>query len=359
MSFQEILNTLGVDTSRTQSILQAPGAYAKNRIALIGTTGAGKSAHVAGLVKSAERRASTTANTTYPFKCLILENQSNIIEDVARLREGRFPPKTPAQQQFAAEAGLLLEWQHTGKVGPFETPLWTKKVQIPICDLAGEDLSQLINQVQQATNLGQIARDRVGHLLNYVHNADGYIIIIKATRARGLGKVLEEEITSVAGTSKYADANLVRILYSIINHKRSNPSRPIKGIAVVITAWDGLAPVAKEIEAITGTPFNPLDTNIGQNDLEKFVYACFPSTHAAIKSLGLKNIQYFPSFFEVERNSAGAPVCWEDEPGSPKIRRADLFDKSRPWQDNANTIIDSEYWFFRELDWLQQFATLG
>jgi hypothetical protein len=362
-AWQELMNIAGIDTARpidAGTMMEVQPL--SNRLAIIGTTGAGKSSHVAGLVKAADRRVSTTANTDYPFRYIINEGSSNIIEDVAALRDGRFPPKTPAFRQFSAEPGLTLEWRHQAKE-PFTgrtLNLWTKRVYVPICDLAGEDLAQLIDQVRNATNLGQVTLDRVKHLMNIVNMSAGYIIVIKATRARGLGKVLEDEPTQIPGTSKYPDANLTRMLYKIIQFKRNHPHSPhIKGIAVVVTAWDGLAPVAKEIEAITGQPFNPLDTRIGNDALEKFVYACFPSTHAAIKSLNLKNVQYFPSFFEVERDSRGNPICWDDEPGSPKIKKANLFDPERSWEDNVNTILDSEFWFFKELDWLQQFAALG
>lgn len=361
---QEIYNIVGVSPQQEISSATPIHLYpVKNRISLLGTTASGKSAHIGGLVKAAERRVSKTANTDYPFRCLILEGSTNIIDDVARLRAGHFPPKTEAYQQFASEAGLLLEWRHTMKLGPIKQTLWTKRLQVPICDLAGEDLAQVIRQVRHKGALGEMARNQVRQLISYVRQSDGYIVVIKATRAQGLGELFEPEPEvgdpKKTGLSKYPDANLVRMLYDIINYKHEHPERPIKGVSVVVTAWDGLAPVAKEIEQITGNTFDPLNLNIGQRDIEKFIYACFPSTHAAIKSLGIPNVQYFPSFFEIERNEQKQPICWEDEPNSPKIKRANIIDPDRPWEDNVNTVIDSEYWFFKELDWLQQFATLG
>jgi hypothetical protein len=149
------------------------------------------------------------------------------------------------------------------------------------------------------------------------------------------------------------------MLSDIINYKTLHPHRPIKGVLVVVTAWDALAPVAKEIEAITGSTFDPLNPMFGERDIEKFIYACFPSTHAAIKSLGIPNVRYLPSFFLVEKDADGKPVCWEDEPGSPKIKKARFLDPDRDWQHNVNAIQDSETWFFKALDWLQEFASLG
>ncbi|MCK9556394.1 hypothetical protein M0R36_11390, partial [bacterium] len=162
--------------------------------------------------------------------------------------------------------------------------------------------------------------------------------------------------TGIDGLSIYSDANLARIVKGIVKFKRQNSNSPkLRNLAIVVTAWDGLAPVAKQISQITGQPFDPLDTKLSAECLDKFVYAFYPSTHAAIHSLGLSNIRYFPSFFEVERDSAGNPICW-DGGNSPKIKRPEIFDRGRNWEDNVNTIKSSEFWFFKELDWLQELA---
>jgi hypothetical protein len=118
----------------------------------------------------------------------------------------------------------------------------------------------------------------------------------------------------------------------------------------------------KEIEAVTGEPFDPLNDNISQASLDKLVYACFPSTHATIASLGLKNVQYFPSYCLVERDANDKPLLWEEEPGlgTPRIKLRDIFNNpDSKWEDNVNAIMDSEKSTFKVLDWLQEFATLG
>lgn len=334
----------------------------KNQITMIGTRGAGKSSHIAGLIKAADRKVSTSRDTDNPFRYIIDEGSSNIIHDVSALRAGNFPPPTGASKRSYMEPGVTFEWTSVKRIGGQTITLSRKQARMPILDLAGEDLVKLIDKVKQARSLGDLSSveaDNAERITNKVNQSSGLMLIIKATRAQGLGFEIEKEPCDINGMSIYSDANLARMVNGIIRYKRQHPeSPPLRHVAIVITAWDGLAPVAKKISQITGVEFNPLDEKISNESLDKFVYAFFPSTHAAITSLGISNIRYFPSYFLVERDGHGNPLCWEGTTNH-KIKRVDLFDSARQWQDNANTIYDSEKWFFKELDWLQEFATLG
>ena len=333
----------------------------KNQITMIGTIGAGKSSHFAGLIKAADRKVSTSRDTEYPFRYIIDEGSSNIIHDVSALRAGHFPPKTSASKRSYMEPGATFEWMHIKRVAGQTITLSKKQAKMPILDLAGEDLVKLIEKVKEARDLDSLSTvdaENAERITNKVNQSSGLMLIIKATRAQGLGFELEKETCDITGMSIYSDANLARMVNGIIRYKHKHPeSPPLKGVAIIITAWDGLAPVAKKISQITGVPFDPLDEKISSESLDRFVYACFPSTHAAITSLGISNIRYFPSYFLVERDNKGEPLNW-DGTDKAKIKRVDLFDSERPWQDNANTIFDSEKWFFREIDWLQEYATL-
>lgn len=356
---QTIKNVVGWEEgTQNKNVGSLLDVVERNRISIIGTGGAGKTTYATLIVKAAERKASKSKNSNYPFKVIVQEGSSNLYDDLARIRAGYFPPKTQAFKTINIEPGLTLEWQQVALDG--KVPLWTKRVHLPICDLAGEDIVQMINKVKEVRTLQQAAQTNVEKLVKFINQSSGYIIVIKATRGQGLGLETEAEATNVAGMSSYADANLARIITSIIQHKHNNPntSPPIKGMAIVVTAWDGLDAVAKRISAITGQPFDPTDEKISQQSLEKFVYACFPSTHAAITSLGLKNTQYFPSFILTEKDSNGKEICW---PGTnmPKIKRKDIFEPGTNWEDNVNTIYDSEFWSFKLIDWLQAYASLG
>lgn len=329
----------------------------KNLLTMIGTMGAGKSAHLAGLLIAADRKVSKSRGTEYPFRYFIDEGSSNIENDKSALRAGHFPPKTGLMKQSTVEPAATFEWAHVKTLAGREITLTKQQSKMNILDMAGEDIVSLIEKVNQTRTLQQASKLNMDRSINLVCNSSALMLIIKATRAQGLDIELEKEPTGIDGLSIYSDANLARIVKGIVKFKRQNTNSPkLTHIAIVVTAWDGLAPVAKQISQITGQPFDPLDTKLSSECLDKFVYAFYPSTHATIHSLGLNNIRYFPSFFEVERNSKGEPICW-DGTQSPKIKRPEIFDRGRNWEDNVNTIKSSEFWFFKELDWLQELAS--
>lgn len=337
--------------------------FDQNCVVMIGVMGAGKTAHQAGLIKAADRKVSKSRNTEYPFRYLLDEGGTDIIHDVAALRAGHFPPKTMSLKSTTIKPSATFEWSHVKFLAGQTIPVWKKQTKMVLLDLAGEDIVLLIDKVKAARTLQQAAALNADRITNTINKATALLIIIKATRAQGLGIELEAEPTGFDGMSIYSDANLARILNKIIKYKKQNPNGPqLRKIAIVVTAWDGLDPVAKQIAQITGEPFDPTDTNLSAESLDKFVYACFPSTHAEIVSLGLKDVRYFPSFFRTEKDDAGNPICWPNPDGSPgkspKIKRKNIFDtdENQKWEDNVNTICDSEFWFFKELDWLQELA---
>lgn len=351
----DLLDAAGMGQKQPQQALATPihlFPY-KNRISLIGTVGAGKSTVVGGVVMTAETMVRDYAKTNNPFFCRVLEGRSEIHQDVSDLREGRFPAKTAAFGEFASEAGLLLEWERKITVLGRTRTLTKKLLQVPICDIAGEDLQQTIRQVRMQGALGDYAKSKVRNLISYVRESDGYIITIKSTRAKGLGKQIEQEKDKKL--SRDPDVNLVRLLENLMNYKMTHRSRPLKGVAVVITAWDRLKPVADRIG------FDILDPDMGQQDLENFVASCFPSTYAAIQSLRVPNVQYFPSFFEVETDENDNVIYWPDNPTSPKIRPRlkDPFQNPSNWWEGIRKVSYSESQFERLILWLKQFAVAG
>ena len=342
--FQQFLDEVGI--SRQQPNVATPihlFPY-KNRTSLIGTVGAGKSAVVSGIVMRAEARCADRQD----FYCRVLEGSSEIHQDVSDMRDGHFPRKTTPFGAFASEAGLLLENERRLGVGKLSSIVSKNLRQVPICDIAGEDISQMIRQVRAAGALGEIAKQAVRNLIAYVRESDAHIITLKATRAKGLfdgGRQLEEEAD--AKVSRDPDVNLVRLLEDLMNYKATHRSRPVRGVAVVITAWDRLkaSGVADKIG------FDILNPMIGQNDLQGFVQGCFPSTFAAIKSLRVPNVQYFPSFFEVETDEQGNELRWPDN--SPKIKhRQPSEGNPDEWFRDLRGISYSEASYDRLIDWI-------
>ena len=104
----------------------------KNRFAMLGTVASGKSTVAAGIVLTAQ----TLSSDIPDFYCRVIESNSEILQDASNLRRGRFPAKTKAYEKYPVESGLLLIWNK--RFGG------DRKIQIPICDVAGEDVQQMI-----------------------------------------------------------------------------------------------------------------------------------------------------------------------------------------------------------------------
>lgn len=264
--------------------------YCKSRFSLIGTVGSGKST-VAALIGLTTQ---TLSSVEPEFFCRIIERNSDIYADISNLRSGRFPAKTAPLSAFATEAGLLLAKKKTPSF------LGMKQLQMPICDVSGEDLQLNIRQyAAKMGNLGAAAYSAFAQLTRYVKECDGMIVCVDASRA-----VLGRDIQIKTEDDKYLhfdpDVNLVRILNDVFDY-REQIRRPLKGIAIVITKWDELKP---HVEHLGLDLFNPT-----QNDMAVFMDTFFPSVSQAIKSYILTNnsvrIAYFPMYVEIERNEDG------------------------------------------------------
>jgi hypothetical protein len=348
--WQELLDVVGLNQQQQREAAPRIDRFGGGkRISFLGTPGAGKTVTVGGLVMRAEAKVADTAHSDTPFFCRVLENASEIHQDVSDLRDGHFPKKTQTYLGFRSSPGLMLEWKRMIGVGRIKRSLWHKMLQVPICDLPGETLIQVIRHVRSQSNLGMIMKKNITNAINDMRESDGYMIAIKASRAKGLGVQLEQEKDDKL--SRDPDVNLVRMLEDLMHYKSTYTNRPIKGVAVIITAWDRLQPVAERVG------FDILDPNVGQRDIERFVRACFPSTYAAIRSLRVPNVRYFPTFFQVETNDKGQEK-WITEGGydGPKIITKDLFDPKGEWWQNARKISYSEQSFDNLLGWLKDFA---
>jgi len=252
----------------------------------------------------------------HDFYCRVLEGSSSVYQDISNLRDGHFPEKTEAHQQIATEAGLLMEWER--RLGGIK--IGTKSLQIPLVDLAGEDVQMFdAKYTKNIGALGNVVHSAVENLKQYVRQCEGYVIVVKASRAKGIfpeGGQLESEDDKQL--SKDPDVNLVRMLNHVIDYKRQH-RQAIHGIAVVVTAWDLLLPYAQNI----GLDIFRHD----QNDMRDFMDVFFPSVSQAIKGSRLQNVRYFPMYVQLEYDAEGNPKKWKD--GSPKIQRKQSFGTQR------------------------------
>jgi hypothetical protein len=325
---------------------------------VIGTMRAGKTTHLAGLAKTCQLKASEPTTDGSQFNFVINEGSGNIHDDIAELGCGHFPPATEVKSNNI-KPGFLFEWVEPGKAATLGKKI-VKQLYMPVLDYAGEELVQLIPKVKNAKTLEQAMEiQNTDQLTNIVTNASALIIIINATRAEQLSMIFEPE-PQLPGMSRHPDVNMVRLAGPILRFKNDNPRSPrLEKIFIVITACDRLFPIAKKIAEFTNTIFDPLpaDGNIAvsQMSLDSFMRAFFPQTHSLLKSLKVP-IQYFPSYFELEKDVQGKIMYWDEAKKQPKIKTGNIFDSS-DWVSNVGKPKYTEYWFNREIEALKMFAT--
>ena len=304
----------------------------KNRFSLLGTVGAGKST-IAGLVVLTTQTLGVRPN----FICRILERNSNIYGDVSNLRSGRFPQKTVAYDSFATEAGLLLTQK---------TLLGSKKIQIPICDVAGEDIQMMIHQYRKVVGpLGTAAYSAASQLVRYIKESEGFIVAVDASRAV-IGRKGEQVQSE---TDKHIhpdpDVNLVRILNDVFDYKEQI-RKPIKAIAIVITKWDELKP---HVEHLGMNIMEPT-----KHDLTVFMQTYFPSVNQAIQSYRFAhpntNVEYFPTYVEIERDDKGKAKKRVDGTFVIKPKESMLISDMRKPSYSEETYAEL-------IDWLLGFAS--
>jgi len=299
----------------------------KTRFSMLGTVGSGKTT-VCGFIVLA---AQTLSSDMPSFRCRILEGTSSVLDATSRLRggfngkAGRFPQKTTAYNTYAAESGLLMRWK--GFLGE-------KRVQVPICDIAGEDIQVMIERFSKNIGgIGRAAYSAARNLVDYVKESDGFILTVPASKALGIkGIQLEKESTDIHFDP---DVNLYRILDAVITHKEQSRGKPIKGIAVIITKWDLLRPYAENFGMDIYEPSG--------RGLTEFMDVCFPATSMILKDYGLENVKFFPSYVELERDSEGKPKTWPE--GDEKIL---IKGRRKPSYD--------EQTYINLIEWLRGFA---
>jgi hypothetical protein len=291
MSLFDKIKGLNVFKKSAQPIMPTQLYAYKTRFAMLGPTGSGKTT-----ISAMEVLAAQTLSADNPsFRCRVLEGTSSVLDAVSSLRQGHFPEKTTAHTRYAAESGLLLR---------DKAFFGEKKIQVPMVDIAGEDIDLMIAHYSKSTpNVAPVAYSLAQNLINYVKESDGYILCVDSSKALGVKgyNMPTDEVR------EDPDNYLHRLLSEIFIYKEQSRGKPIKGIAVVITKWDTISNYASSWGMDVYDPS-------GQG-LKEFMDVCFPSTSMILKDYGFgfgANIQIFPSYIDVERNSDGMPKRWQD-----------------------------------------------
>ena len=258
------------------------------RVTSVGTWASGKTTALACLGLACE----TLSAIDPKFKFWPDEKASGIRRFWSDLRRGRFPPATPPGNYY--ESGLTLEWD--GLAGK-------RTVDLPFCETSGEDIQRLIGTFAldpyKATPISQQATRQ---LFEYILRSDGFILIAPLSRALMFGDRGKEK--EPENLPPDPDLNLARILDAIYKYRTSTRSKPIKGMALLLTKYDT---VINDVKA-RGMDLRMVDGR------ERFMQLYFPQTAANLKKFAIP-VEFFPVFVQVETDANGNPVSWEDGSG--------------------------------------------
>jgi hypothetical protein len=241
------------------------------------------------------------------------------------------PPSTAEQSSIGVvptgassyESGLQLRWK---------TWRGERNVHIPLVDVAGEDIQLMLEDYDQGTRTTLPNYRTAVDLIRYIKDSEGFILALPSPRAYLGNEQLEPEPEDLAADP---DVNLSRLLEQVLNYKEKTRGKKVKGVAVVITKYDLLAPYAVSMGMDLYTA----------GGIDRFMEVCFPDTNMQLKYLKDKGlVKFFPSHVQVLRGEDGSVVTWPNS--SPKI------------EVNPNTRKPkySEESYMALFDYLEQFA---
>lgn len=256
----------------------------KTRFGMLGPVASGKSTICAGIVHTCETLSSLVPN----FYCRVLPTSTHILKDANNLRLGRFPEKTDPLAPKAPEAGFLL----------CERGWREKKVQVPICDVAGE-ISDYIAVKASGYTPSQIIKQQIQNI-NYkvveeIRDCQGFIIALAAPDA-----LMFRNDPTATDPDVYVHSVMNDILEYRHRNKRDDPY-----IIVVLTKWDEVIKEAKHIR------MDVYDES--ENGLARFLANGFPATNMLLKPLRDKGrVKFFRSWFKVKRREDGTVEHWPE-----------------------------------------------
>lgn len=256
----------------------------KIRFGMLGPVSSGKSTIAAGILHTAETLSSLVPN----FYCRVLPTSTHILSDANNLRLGRFPEKTDPFLPKAPEAGFLI----------CERGWREKKVQVPICDVAGE-ISDYIEAKASGFTASQVIKQRMQSInksvIDTIKDCKGFIMALSAPEA-----LMFRDSASTFDPDVYMHT----VMNEILEYRRRNKKEDPR-IIVVLTKWDEVSDKAKSIQMDVYD-----ETDYG---MAKFLANGYPATNMLLKPLRDKGlVRFFRSWFKIKRREDGSKEYWPD-----------------------------------------------
>lgn len=246
----------------------------KRRICMLGTVMSGKSTIASGIVVTCESMSALMPD----FYCYVLPESTHILVDANNLRRGKFPIKTDPYAPRPFESGLVI----------CERGWKEKRVQVPLCDIAGEISDQISPYNPGLNPLERRAQHINQQIISYIRDSNGFIVALPANEAL---------MMKDSASKTDADAYTYHILSQVIEYKKRNKRSPkLEHIFVVITKWDEVKDLARDYG------MDVYDTS--QNGLYRYMVNGFPSLSMLLKPLVEQEmVHFYRSYFEIRRDN--------------------------------------------------------
>lgn len=261
------------DTAKT--IMSDEVKQAQKNITIIGTIEAGKTV-ILGLL-GLECSIESVDNKNFSYD--IVEHTVGIRQIMSDLCQGKFPPSTPPEHLF--KAIIQMTW-NSGWKGK-------SSVTLPLVETAGEDLENLIGAYRKSQYQQVPTYDQAEKLNDQIARSHAFILVVAVSRVPGLyPQTVDAEPESLI---ENPDVNIVRMLDGIYKYRSEARSKPIEGIAVLLTKYDMVDQwlIRKGMD---------LETADGQY---KFLNTYLRQTMGKLKQYGYDNVKFFPMYVRVAK----------------------------------------------------------
>jgi len=249
----------------------------EKNITILGTIGSAKTTMLGLMGLTCEIESVTNKNFTYD----IIEHTVGIRQIISDLCQGKFPPATPTGHLFQA----IIEMNFKGGWKGDTTAI------LPLVETAGEDLENLIGAYRTDQYIQTPTYAEAKKLNEQIARSHAFILVVAVSRVQGLfPQIVDSEPESLISNP---DVNIVRMLDGIYKYRKAARSKPIEGIAVLLTKYDMVD------QWLIGRGMD-LETADGQY---RFLNTYLRQTMAKLKRYGYDKVKFFPMYVRVDKET--------------------------------------------------------
>ncbi len=214
-------------------------------------------------------------------------------QSASEMREGKFPPPTPEDLGFEADATIVFPKKIMGR------QVGESTVNVPWLDLAGEDTVSMVEDLSRGIYDIPALQSAGKELHEKILQANGFIVTLNTAnmlvgdkRFEGWDSPLKQDVTM---------SHILEVTYDYKNKYRGQgPAKcPITALSVVLTQCDKVSNI------LAGLNIDLLKTE----GIHEFMSTQFPETYSTLNFYGVP-IKYIPMYIEQVFDN-GKPVLYD------------------------------------------------